>query len=318
MKTDRFQVFAGNSNPKLAARICDYLEVALGKALVSRFPDGETRVKLDEDVRGCDVFLVQATCPPVNENLMELLVMVDAAWRASARRVTIVIPYYGYGRMDRKDEGRVPITAKLVANLLANGGAERVLTLDLHASQIQGFFDVPVDHLYAGPLLAKALIKAGLQDAVVVAPDAGSIKLARAYAGLLGTDFALVDKRRLSPERTQAGFVIGNVAGRRALLVDDMISTAGSICDAARVLSEKGAGEVFVAATHAVFCGEAAARICASPIKRVFVTDSIPMRDGCPELGERTEVVGVGPLLGEAIRRIHRDESISSLFSKLT
>lgn len=316
MKNNALQVFSGNGNPGLSSRICDYLEVKLSKALVARFPDGETRIKLEDDVRGNDVFIVQPTCPPVNDNLIELLVMIDAARRASANRVTAVIPYYGYGRMDRKDEGRVPITAKLVANLLTTSGADRVLTLDLHATQIQGFFDIPVDHLFAGPLIARALQDVGLDDVVVVAPDAGSIKLARAYAGLLGQDFALVDKRRVSPDRTESGFVIGNVAGRRALLVDDMIATAGSIAEASRVLCEKGAREVYVAATHAVFCGPARERLVSSPIQQIYVSDSIPIADDCADMADRTEVVGVAPLLGEALRRIHEDESISSLFAK--
>jgi len=317
VKNNEIQVFWGNGNPALAGRICDYLEVKPGRALITRFPDGELRVKLDDDVRGRDVFLVQPTCPPVNENLMELLLMIDAARRASARRVTAVMPYYGYGRMDRKDEGRVPITAKLVANMLTTAGASRVLTLDLHATQIQGFFDIPVDHLFAAPLFARALQKSGLDDVIVVAPDPGSIKLARAYAGLLKREFALVDKHRVSPDLTQAGFVIGNVAGKRVLLVDDMIATGSSTAEAARALKEKGALEVYVAATHAVFCGPAKERLAASPIRQLYVSDSIPVKDDYPELADRTDVVSVAPLLGEAIRRIHEDESVSALFARL-
>ena len=309
-----YQVFSGGASQALTGSICQYLGVDVGEAYIGRFPDGEIRLKLNEDVRGHDVFLVQATGPPVNENLMELLVMVDAARRASARRITAVIPYYGYARMDRKDEGRVPITAKLVANLLTTAGADRLLTLDLHAMQIQGFFDIPVDHLFAAPLVAARLREAGHGDAVVVAPDAGSIKLARAYATLLGTDLALVDKRRLSPEETEPTFVIGEVAGRDVVLVDDIVSTAGSVCAAARALGERGVNSVYVAATHAVLCGPAMERLAESPIKRVFVTDSVcPARGGRDEV-DWIEVVGVAPLLGEAIRRIHEDASISALF----
>ena len=317
MPNNEFQIFSGSCNPALAERICEYLGVYLGKASIGRFPDGEIRLKLNDDVRGRDVFLVQPTAPPVNEHLMELLVMIDASRRASARRITAVIPYYGYARMDRKDEGRVPITAKLVANLLTTAGADRVLTLDLHATQIQGFFDIPVDHLFAAPLFAEALKEQNLGDIVVVAPDAGSMKLARAYASLLAADLALVDKRRLSPEETEPSFVIGDVKGRDVLIVDDMITTAGSVVSGARALKDRGAKNVCVAATHAVLCGPACDRLKQSPIDQIYVTDSIPWDCSRDEVAERITVVGVAPLLGEAIRRIHEDESVSALFSKL-
>ena len=316
VSTNALQVFSGSCNVPLSESICKYLGVPIAKAAIGRFPDGETRLKLNEDVRGRDVFIVQPTAPPVNDNLMELLVMIDAAKRASARRITVVIPYYGYARMDRKDEGRVPITAKLVANLLTVAGAHRVLALDLHASQIQAFFDIPVDHLYAAPLIAKAVKAHGLEHAVVAAPDAGSIKLATAYSALLSHKIALVEKRRLSPERTEVAYIIGDVKDQDVLLVDDIVATAGSTIAAANALIERGARAVYVAATHAVLCGPAVERIEASPIRQFFLSDSIPVEASRRKLGERLTVVSVAPLLGEAIRRIHNDASVSSLFNQ--
>jgi len=314
MKTGGVQVFSGSGNPALAARISEYLGAPLGEASIGRFPDGEIRLKLNEDVRGRDVFLVQPSCPPVNENLMELLVMIDAARRASARRITAVIPYYGYARMNRKDEGRVPITAKLVANMLVTAGVNRVLTLDLHAMQIQGFFDIPVDHLFAAPFLAKAVRERGFTNLAVASPDVGSIKLARTYASLLGASLVLVDKRRWSPESTEVSFVIGDVDGRDVLMVDDIISTGGSVSAAAQALKERGARDIYVAATHAVLCGPALERLTAAPVKELFVTDSIPLMKLGEPLAGRFQVVSVAPLLGEAIRRIHDDVSVSALF----
>ncbi|HET6202375.1 MAG TPA: ribose-phosphate pyrophosphokinase [Planctomycetota bacterium] len=310
------KVFSGGAHPDLARSICEHLGIGLGEATVGRFPDGEIEVKVNEDVRGRDVFLVQPTCPPVNENLMELLVLADCLRRASAERITAVIPYFGYARKDRKDEGRVPITAKLVANLITHSGVERVLAVDLHAAQIQGFFDIPVDHLYAKPVLVAPLHRLGLRDPVVVSPDVGGIKVARAYSKELGANLAIVDKRRVSPEEAEVEAVIGEVRGRPALLVDDMITTGGTIAEAVRILKNFGAASVFVAATHGVFCGKARERLDASPIERIFVTDTIPSRADRP-VPARTEVVSIAPLLARAISRIHRAESLSLLFEQV-
>lgn len=314
MILNQLQVFSGNANPALVRRVCARLEIETSRADVNRFPDGEIDVKIHDDVRGRDVFVVQPTCPPVNDNLMELLLLVDTLRRASASRVTAVIPYYGYARKDRKDEGRVPITAKLVANLLVRAGVDRLVSIDLHAPQIQGFFDIPVDHLYASPVFVdhfEASGLANLTDGCIVAPDVGGIKQARAYAKLLGLSLAIVDKRRVSPDRAEAVHVIGDVKGRRCILVDDMISTAGTITQAAAALREHGASEVHVCATHAVFCGPAKQRIEAAPIDSVVVTDTIPKGPGHPE---SITVLSVGDLLGDAILRIHQGRSVSKLF----
>jgi len=305
-------VFAGNANPALAKAICDYLDIPLGDASVKQFPDGELDVKVNEDVRGADTFIVQPTCHPVNENLMELLLLIDCLRRASADRVTAVLPYYGYARKDRKDEGRVPITAKLVANLITSAGANRVLAIDLHASQIQGFFDIPVDHLYATTVLVRPFLEAQLSDLVVVSPDVGSIKLARAYAEQLGADLAVVDKRRVSPDAIRTGFLMGDVEGKNVLVVDDIIATGGSVAEAARLLREHGAASVQVAATHPVFCGPAVRCLASAPIERITVTDTIPLHEEGNSLP--VSVVSVASLLGEAMRRIHFNESVSSLF----
>ena len=309
------KIFSGRANADLTKRLCDYLGLPVGRITIGNFPDSEICCKVEEDIRGRDVFLVQPTCPPVNENLMELLIMIESCKRASAERITAVIPYYGYARQDRKDEGRVPITAKLVANLITRAGADRVLTMDLHAAQIQGFFDVPVDHLYAAPVLNEYFLKMGLdhQDIVVVSPDEGSIKRALGHSERLGGALAIVDKRRASAEVTRQENIIGApVEGKVALMFDDMISTAGSICGAARVLQERGAKEIYVAVTHGVLCGPAIERLSASPIKQVLITDSIPLR---PEQQlPKIKVLSVAPLLGEAIKRIHQNESVSRLF----
>ena len=311
MKTkDHLQVYTGSAHPRLAADIARYLDVPLGDLSAGRFPDGEINVKVNHDVRGADVYLVQPTCPPVNENLMELLIMIDCMRRASAERITAVVPYFGYARKDRKDEGRVPITAKLVANLITTAGAHRVLTVDLHAAQIQGFFDIPVDHLFAAPVLSNAIKEERIPDLVVVAPDVGGIKVARAYAKRFGSGLAIVDKRRVSGEVAEVFHVIGEVAGKNVLLVDDMISTAGTIVEAVKILKDHGARQIFVAATHPVFCSPALERLRAAPIEKVIVTDTIPAR---PEA--KVEVRSIAPLLGEAIRRIHGSESVSSLFA---
>jgi len=309
------KIFSGRSNLALARKICQHLNLPMGRATQGNFPDGEISCKIDEDVRGRDVFLVQPTCPPVNDNLMELLVMIDSCVRASAARITAVIPYFGYARQDRKDEGRVPITAKLVSNLITRAGAHRVLTMDLHAAQIQGFFDIPVDHLYAASVLNEYIIREGLaeKDMVVVSPDAGSIKRASGHAERLGADLAIVDKRRINATETRQANMIGaDVEGKVAIMFDDMISTAGSICGAADTVKKFGAREIHVAATHAVLCGPAVERMEQAPIKSVIVTDSIPLRDD--QLIDKIKVLSVAPLLAEAIKRIHHHQSVSDIF----
>ena len=309
------KIFSGRANPDLAMKICRHLHLEPAAISLGKFPDGENYCKLDEDVRGRDVFLVQPTCPPVNDNLFELLVMIDCCKRASAERVTAVIPYYGYARQDRKDEGRVPITAKMVANLITRAGADRVLTMDLHAAQIQGFFDVPVDHLYAAPVLNEHFSNRGLSDdkIVVVSPDEGSIKRAVGHGKRLGGRLAIVDKRRTSALEVRQSTIIGGpIEGKIALMFDDMISTAGSIVGAANVLAHHGAREIYVGATHGLFCGPAVERILESPIKKVVATNSLPLAES--KVNPKIRTVSVAPLLGEAIRRIHRNESVSGLF----
>lgn len=309
------KIFSGRANPVLAGKICRHLHLEPASITLGKFPDGENYCKLDEDVRGRDVFLVQPTCPPVNDNLMELLIMIDCCMRASAERITAVIPYYGYARQDRKDEGRVPITAKLAANLIVRAGADRVLTMDMHAAQIQGFFDVPVDHLYAAPVLNDHFTDRGFaeDDIVVVSPDEGSIKRALGHSKRLGGTLAIVDKRRTSATEVRQSTIIGGpVKGKIALLFDDMISTAGSICGAARLVHDAGAKEIHIATTHGVLCGSAIEKIRAAPIDSIVVTDSIPI----PKEKQLPNLVqlSVAPLLAEAIKRIHHDQSISELF----
>ncbi len=311
------KLFSGRSNPTLAKKICEYLGISLGANTLSNFPDGEISCKIDEDIRGRDVFLMQPTCPPVNESLMELLIMIDSCKRASAERITAVIPYYGYARQDRKDEGRVPITAKLVADLITRSGANRVLTMDLHSPQIQGFFDVPVDHLYAAPVLNQHFVNMHLGDdeMIVVSPDEGSVKRALWHAKRLNTPLAIVDKRRSSAEKTRQENIIGaSVEGKVVLMFDDMISTAGSICGAAQKVHEGGAKAVYVAATHGVLCGRAVENLTASPIKKLVMTDTIPLKTEAHL--PIVEILSVAPLLGEAIKRIHRNESVSRLFER--
>jgi ribose-phosphate pyrophosphokinase len=309
------KLFCGRAHPDLAKRICEYLGLPVGRAVVGNFPDGEISCKIDEDVRGRDVFIVQPTCPPVNENLMELLIMIESLKRASADRITAVIPYFGYARQDRKDEGRVPITAKLVANLITRAGADRVLAMDLHTAQIQGFFDIPVDHLYATPVIDEHFRAMGIddEDFVVVSPDEGSIKRALAHMARLGGHLAIIDKRRSTAEKTkQANVIGGQVEGRVALIFDDMISTAGSICGAAEVMHQHGASKVFLAATHGLLVGNAVERLQKAPIDGLVLTDTVPI---APEKQmPKLTVLGVAPLLGEAIKRIHRNESVSRLF----
>ncbi len=310
---DKLKVFAGSASTQLAEDICEYLGIERGKALVGRFPDGETSVKILDDVRGSDVFVVQSTCTPVNDHLMELLILMDCARRASAARITAVIPYYGYGRQDRKEEGRVPITAKLVANMIVAAGADRVLTIDLHASQIQGFFDIPLDHLYSTPILGRYYKEAEVKDLCVVSPDVGSLKMANAYAKMLGADLAIVEKIRIDPNTTHASNLIGNVKGKNVLLIDEQISTGGTIAGAAGLLKDKGARDIYVGATHAVFCDDVVANLHSAPITEVAVTDTIELGGRAGDLNVR--VLSVARFLGEAMRRIHFDESVSTLFN---
>ncbi len=309
------KVFSGRGNPELAKRMCDYLGLSLGRLSMGNFPDGEISCKIDQDVRGRDVFLVQSTCPPVNETIMELLIMIDCFRRASADRITAVIPYFGYARQDRKDEGRVPITAKLVADLITKAGADRALMMDLHAAQIQGFFDIPVDHLYAAPVIDEHFKSMGVdpEDIVVVSPDEGSIKRALHHVANLGGRLAIVDKRRSGENVEQANFIGGPIEGKVALIFDDMISTAGSICGAAHMVKQAGARTVYLAATHGVLCGKAIERVRESPIEGLVITDTIPLT---PQRRlDNIEVLSVAPLLGEAVKRIHHNESVSRLFN---
>ena len=314
MFINHLKIFSGNANRILAEKICSYLSIPLGRATVKTFSDGEIFVEIEENVRGADVFVIQPTCPPVNNHLMELLIMVDALRRASARRITAVMPYYGYARQDRKVIPRTPITAKLVANLITVAGARRVLTIDLHAGQIQGFFDIPVDHLYAAPVLIQYL-KEEFRDKeiVMVSPDAGGVERARAYAKRLNAGLAIIDKRRLRPNESEVMHVVGDVKGKVAIILDDMIDTAGTICKAADALYERGAKEVHGMATHPVLSGPAIERLKKSPMKSVVVTDTIPLREEAKKL-KKIKVLSVANLLGEAIRRIHNDDSVSSLF----
>ena len=309
------KIFSGRANQDLTAKICRHLHLEPAAITLGKFPDGENYCKLDEDVRGRDVFLIQPTCPPVNDNLIELLIMIDCCKRASAERITAVIPYFGYARQDRKDEGRVPITAKLAANIITRAGADRVLTMDLHAAQIQGFFDVPVDHLYAAPVLNEHFMRLGLtgNEIVVVSPDEGSIKRALGHGKRLGGKLAIVDKRRTSASEVQQSTIIGGpIEGKIALLFDDMISTAGSIAGAARLVHEAGAAEIHVACTHGILCGPATQRLRDAPINSIIITDTIPIlaEKQLPNLVQ----LSVAPLLAEAIKRIHHDQSISELF----
>ena len=311
------KLFSGRANPALAQRIGEYLGLPLSAIQAKPFPDGELVVKIEEDIRGRDVFLIQPTCGPVvNEHLMELLIFIDCARRASAQRITAVMPYYGYARQDRKDEGRVPITAKLVANLIATAGADRVLTMDLHAAQIQGFFDIPVDNLMAEPVLSRYWSSQGLEDLVLVSPDVGNVKRARMYAQRLGGELAIIDKRRISGRDTETGRLIGEVSGKTVLMMDDMISTAGTVCNAAKLCKEKGAKRIFAGATHAVLCGPAVERLREAPIDQLVVTDTIPVDEEKARAIGKLKVLSVAELMGEAIHRIHNDESVSSLFFK--
>jgi ribose-phosphate pyrophosphokinase len=311
MDTSGPQVFTGNANPALAREIADYVGVPLGQATVNSFPDGETFVKINENIRGRDVYIVQPTAPPTNQNLMELLIMIDAARRASASRITAVLPFYGYARQDRKDQPRVPITAKLVANLLVASGANRVLTMDLHAQQIQGFFDIPVDHLYAAPVLYRYLSALKLENPLVVAPEVGGMKLASAYSQMLHTGLAIVAKQRTSPTSVESQYLLGDVKGKDVLMVDDLTETGGTLAAAARLVKANGARRVIAAVSHAVLSDLAHKRLQESVIDELVTTNSTVIR---PIPGFKITTLSVAGLLGEAIKRIHGGESVSSLF----
>ena len=311
---NNISILSGNANPKLADAICHHLGLALGKAIVDRFPEGEIHVQIQHNIRGKDVFIIQSISSPPNDHLMELLVLIDAARRASAARITAVLPFYGYARQDRKDRPRVPITAKLVANLLTSAGADRVLTMDLHSNQIQGFFDIPVDHLYSINVLSQYFIKKHLKNLVVVSPDVGGIKLARAYSKLLDAPLAIVDKRREGPTQTKVMNIIGEVRNRNVVLVDDLVSTASSLVGAAQALKHAGGLDVYAAIVHPILAGPAINRIKDSPLKELVVSDSIPIAR--EKRIHKIKIISVAPLLGEAVRRIHENESVSSLFRR--
>ncbi len=306
---DTLKILSGTAHPTLAASICENLGVPQCSVKLDTFPDGETFVQINENIRGRDVFIVQPTCPPTNQNLMELLIMVDAARRSSADRITAVLPFFGYARQDRKDRPRVPITAKLVANLLVAAGVQRVLTMDLHAGQIQGFFDIPVDHLYAAPVLIKAILERGIEDLVVVSPDVGGIKMTHAFAKTLGAPMAIVAKNRVSADEVQALSVIGDVAGKNVLLVDDLTETAGTLTAAAGLLLKHGAKNIYAGVSHGVLGDKGLERLANSPIIELFATNSVPQA-----VGHKITTLDIAPLLAEAIKRIHGDESVTSLF----
>ncbi len=312
----RLQVFAGQSNGPLAEAIMRFLGMPLGRAVVGQFKNGETRVKLEENVRGSDVFIVQAMQPPVNQHLMELLIMIDAARRASAGRITAVIPYYGYARQEKKTGGREPITAKLVANLLVTAGAQRILTLDLHAPAIEGFFDIPVDHLRAAPLLSDYFQRLGLANVVVVSPDAGGVGRAEDFRIRIGADLAIIAKKRPQSDQPEVIEMVGDVAGKTAVVVDDIIGTGGTLVEATDTLLERGAREVYACAVHPLFADGAVGKMREAGLQRVIVTDTVPLQpreEG--ERGDAIEVLSVAPLLAEAMMRIHKDLSISALFT---
>jgi ribose-phosphate pyrophosphokinase len=311
MNDTSIKLFTGNSNPQLAKEICEYLEVPLGEADVVSFPDGESFVRIKENIRGADVFIVQSTCNPANQNLMELFIMIDAARRASANRITAVIPFFGYARQDRKDQPRVPITSKLVANLLVSAGANRILTVDLHAQQIQGFFDIPVDHLYASPVLFQYLNKIDRDRLSLFSPDVGGMKMASAYANMLEVPLGFIAKRRISAEIVEATSLVGETQGRDILLIDDMTETAGTLCAAAELLKKNGARSVMAAVSHGVLSDRGYKRMADGPIDQLITTNTTPVRT---EEGLRISVLSVAALLGEGIKRIHQNSSVTGLF----
>ena len=310
----KLKIFTGNANPALAKEICDYLGLPLGEAFVGRFNNGEVQIMIDESVRGKDVFIIQPTSYPVNDNLMELMVMADALKRASARHITAVVPYYGYARQDRKTRGREPITAKLVANLMQTAGITRLVTIDLHAGQIQGFFDVPVDHLFGASILAKYINEKNMEDVIVVSPDLGGVTRARDLADRIGAPIAIIEKKRPEPGVAKVMNLIGDVAGKNCIIIDDIVDTAGSLVEGAKVLEEFGAKSVTAAVTHAVLTDPASERIANSNIKELIVTNTIPLPENC-NLPNITQL-SVAPLLGEAIMRIFHEVSVSNLFDK--
>jgi ribose-phosphate pyrophosphokinase len=310
---ERIRIFSGNANIALANKICDKLGIAMGKASVTTFSDGETRVEINENVRGMDVFIIQSTCPPVNVTLMELLIMIDAMKRASADRITAVVPYYGYARQDRKVAPRAPISAKLVADLITTAGAQRVLSMDLHAGQIHGFFNIPVDNLFATPVLIDYMKKYYQDNTVVVSPDTGGVERARAFGKRLGASLAIIDKRREGPNEAEVMNIIGNVKGKKVIILDDMVDTAGTVVQAAKAMKDAGALEVSVCCTHPVLSGPALERIENSEIKEAIVTDTIPLNDRAKNC-EKIKVLSVSGILSEAVRRIYYDDSVSSLF----
>jgi len=311
---DKLKVFTGRANPKLAADICKHLEIPLGRGQTESFPDGELLVKVDEDVRGRDCFIIQPTSHPVNAHLMELMIWIDCLKRASASRVTAVIPYFGYARQDRKDEGRTPITAKLVSNLIERAGADRVVSVDLHAAQVQGFFDIPVDHLSASPVLIKWFKSLKLANRVFVSPDVGNVKRAQVYAQQLGGEITIIDKRRKSGSQTEARAIIGDVEGKNVLMVDDMITTAGTVTEACKILHDHGAKDIYMSATHAIFAPPAMERLANCNFTKLAVTDTIPIGTRADAIKERMVVLSVAGLIGDAIHRIHHNESVSALF----
>lgn len=310
---DKLAIFSGNAHPELSKNICKYLKVKLSDATVTKFSEGEIRVKINENIRGKDVFVIQPTCPPPNDNLMELLIMIDALKRASAQRITAVIPYFGYARQDRKDQPRVPITAKLVANLLTVAGSNRILTMDLHAGQIQGFFDIPLDHLFAAGVFIDYLLTLKLKDTVVVSPDVGGIKMARAYAKRLSAGLAIIDKRRSSPDKAEAMHILGEVKDKDCIIVDDLIATGSSLIEAVAALKKAGSKSIRAAISHGVLSGPAISLVdkC-KDLKELVVSDSIPLSNH--KKHPKIKVLSVTNLLGEAIKRIHHEESVSSLF----
>jgi ribose-phosphate pyrophosphokinase len=311
---DKLKVFTGRANAKLAQEVCSHLQIPLGRGGTELFPDGELLVKVEEDVRGRDCFIIQPTSHPVNAHLMELMIWIDCLKRASAKRVTAVIPYFGYARQDRKDEGRTPITAKLVANLIERAGVDRVVAVDLHAAQVQGFFDVPVDHLSASPVLIKWFKSLKLANRVFVSPDVGNVKRAQVYANQLGGEITIIDKRRKSGSQTEAKHIIGDVEGKNVLMVDDMITTAGTVTEACKILRDHGVKDVYISATHAVFAPPAMERLSNCEFTKLAVTDTIPIGTRADAIKDRLVVLSVGGLIGDAIHRIHHNESVSALF----
>jgi len=314
LDADHLKVFTGRANPELAKRICDYLQIPLGRSATEVFPDSELIVRVDEDVRGRDCFIIQPTSFPVNEHLVELCIWIDTLRRASASRVTVVIPYFGYARQDQKHQGRTPITAKLVANLIERAGADRVVAVDLHAGQVQGYFDIPVDHLSAGPVIGKWFKSLKLANKVFVSPDVGNVKRAQVYAEMLSGELCFIDKRRKSGSQVELKRIVGDVEGKNVLMIDDMITTAGTITGAVKILRDHGVKDIYMAATHGVFAGPAVERLSKCEYTKLAITDSIPLDGRIEPIKDKLVVLSVAELVGEAIHRIHHNESVSALF----